>query len=191
MGCQWKRVQIPLALCWEHSLASRFRDHRIEVDHHPRLWGKTPDLKVGDSTIVECAVLQLREEFQNLLNTTGGYGHGGSVEESGKRLYEVVSVKVATYGSLCERDGLAYVIALCNQSEEWHEAADVFYGDSSFYVICCQVYWRGYQEWNKESNCREMWSNCSSVFWFVTFCCLRVAAVPGHFVGESSLDYSG
>ena len=124
-----------LALCWEHSLASRFRDHGIEVDHHPTLWGKTPDLKVGDSTIVECAVLQLKEEFQNLMNTTGGYGHGGSVEESGKRLYEVVSVKVATYGSLCERDGLAYVIALCNRSEEWHEAADVLYGDSSSYVI--------------------------------------------------------
>ncbi len=125
----------PLALCWEHSLASRFRNHGIEVDHHPRLWGKTPDLKVGDSTIVECALLQLKVEFQNLMNTTGGYGHGGSVEESGKRLYEVVSVKVVTYGSLCERDGLAYVIALCNQSEEWHEAADVLYGDSSFYVI--------------------------------------------------------
>ena len=124
-----------IGLCWEHSLASRFRDHGIEVVHEPRLWGKTPDLKVGDSTIVECAVRQLKVEFQNLMNTTGGYGHGGSVEESGQRLHDVVSKKIAAYGSLCERDGLAYVIALCNQSEEWHEAADVLYGDSSFYVI--------------------------------------------------------
>ena len=124
-----------LALCWEHYLASRFRDHGIDVVHQPILWGqKKPDLKVGDSTIVECALLQLKEKFQRLMNTTGGYGNGGSVEESGKKLYRVVSEKVATYGSLCERDGLAYVIALCNQSEEWHEAADVLYGDSSFYV---------------------------------------------------------
>lgn len=124
-----------LALCWEHSLVSRFRDRGINVVHEPSLWGKTPDMKVGDSTIVECAVLQLKEEYQNLINTTGGYGHGGSVEESGKRLYGVVSVKVAKYGPQCEKDGLAYVIALRNQSEEWHEAADVLYGDSSFYVI--------------------------------------------------------
>ena len=125
-----------LALCWERSLASRFRDHGIDVVHHPILWGrKTPDLKVGDSTIVECAVLQLKEEFQHLRNTTGGFGHVGSVEESGRRLYGVVSNKVAKYGSHCERDGFAYVIALRNQSEEWHEAADVLYGDSSSYVI--------------------------------------------------------
>lgn len=123
-----------VALCWEHSLAARFRDHGIDVENEPRLWGQRPDLRVGESTVVECAVLQLREDLRNDLNTTGGYVHGGSVEESGKRLYGVVSEKVAKYGSQCERDGLAYVIAVHNQSEEWHETADVLYGDSSPFV---------------------------------------------------------
>ncbi len=123
-----------LAKCWEHHLASRFRVHGIDVVHQPRLWGLTPDLKVGESTIVECAVLQIREDLRHCLNTTGGYVHGGSVEESGKKLHRVVSEKVENYGSQCERDGLAYVIALRNQSEEWHEAADVLYGDSSPFV---------------------------------------------------------
>lgn len=123
-----------LARCWEHSLAARLRDHGIDVEVKPSLWGLKPDLKVGESTIVECKVLQLREDLRHDLSTTGGYVHGGSVEESGKRIYGVVSEKVTKYGSQCERDGLAYVIALHNQSEEWHEAADVLYGDSSPFV---------------------------------------------------------